>query len=223
MMKDFRRYPVTWLLLLVTVGVFLTMQVLYFGAATSGEALFRFGAMYGAYVEVYPSQLWRLITPIFIHIGWEHFLFNTMTAYFLGRLCEDLWGHYKYLVIYILSGVMGNIFAMCFNPNVLTAGASTSIFGLFSAIAIVGYFSSNPFLRQLGNNYRMLIVINLVFNLFTPSISIVGHLGGILGGVLCAIFVPTLLDKKLFHTWQVTLAIIAYLVIAVGMVLLFIL
>lgn len=68
--------PVTIFLLALTTLVFIAMQVIYFGNATSNQAIFNTGGMYGAYVSLFPSQLWRLVTPIFVHIGWEHFFFN---------------------------------------------------------------------------------------------------------------------------------------------------
>lgn len=55
---------------------------------------------------------------------------------------------------------------------------------------ILGYYSHSPLLNQLGRNYLALIVINLIFNLFTPSVGITGHLGGLVGGALAAIFWP---------------------------------
>ena len=202
--------PVTIFLLALTTLVFIAMQVIYFGNATSNQAIFNTGGMYGAYVSLFPSQLWRLVTPIFVHIGWEHFFFNTLTLYFVGQIAEQIWGHHKFLALYVLSGIVGNIFTLFFTPNVIAAGASTSLFGVFAAIMVAGYFGRNPYLKELGRNYQALIIVNLIFNLFTPSIGIAGHIGGLVGGVLCAIFLPTLVEKNMFKPWQRWLAAATY-------------
>lgn len=202
--------PVTIFLLALTTLVFIAMQVIYFGNATSNQAIFNTGGMYGAYVSLFPSQLWRLVTPIFIHIGWEHFFFNALTLYFVGQIAEQIWGHHKFLALYVLSGIVGNIFTLFFTPNVIAAGASTSLFGVFAAIMVAGYFGRNPYLKELGRNYQALIIVNLIFNLFTPSIGIAGHIGGLVGGVLCAIFLPTLVEKNMFKPWQRWLAAATY-------------
>lgn len=198
--------PVTIFLLALTTLVFIAMQVIYFGNATSNQAIFNTGGMYGAYVSLFPSQLWRLVTPIFVHIGWEHFFFNALTLYFVGQIAEQIWGHHKFLALYVLSGIVGNIFT----PNVIAAGASTSLFGVFAAIMVAGYFGRNPYLKELGRNYQALIIVNLIFNLFTPSIGIAGHIGGLVGGVLCTIFLPTLVEKNMFKPWQRWLAAATY-------------
>lgn len=202
--------PVTIFLLALTTLVFIAMQVIYFGNATSNQAIFNTGGMYGAYVSLFPSQLWRLVTPIFVHIGWEHFFFNALTLYFVGQIAEQIWGHHKFLALYVLSGIVGNIFTLFFTPNVIAAGASTSLFGVFAAIMVAGYFGINPYLKELGRNYQALIIVNLIFNLFTPSIGIAGHIGGLVGGVLCAIFLPTLVEKNMFKPWQRWLAAATY-------------
>lgn len=202
--------PVTIFVLALTTLVFIAMQVIYFGNATSNQAIFNTGGMYGAYVSLFPSQLWRLVTPIFVHIGWEHFFFNALTLYFVGQIAEQIWGHHKFLALYVLSGIVGNIFTLFFTPNVIAAGASTSLFGVFAAIMVAGYFGRNPYLKELGRNYQALIIVNLIFNLFTPSIGIAGHIGGLVGGVLCAIFLPTLVEKNMFKPWQRWLAAATY-------------
>ena len=202
--------PVTIFLLALTTLVFIAMQVIYFGNATSNQAIFNTGGMYGTYVSLFPSQLWRLVTPIFVHIGWEHFFFNALTLYFVGQIAEQIWGHHKFLDLYVLSGIVGNIFTLFFTPNVIAAGASTSLFGVFAAIMVAGYFGRNPYLKELGRNYQALIIVNLIFNLFTPSIGIAGHIGGLVGGVLCAIFLPTLVEKNMFKPWQRWLAAATY-------------
>ena len=202
--------PVTIFLLALTTLVFIAMQVIYFGNATSTQAIFNTGGRYGAYVSLFPSQLWRLVTPIFVHIGWERFFFNALTLYFVGQIAEQIWGHHKFLALYVLSGIVGNIFTLFFTPNVIAAGASTSLFGVFAAIMVAGYFGRNPYLKELGRNYQALIIVNLIFNLFTPSIGIAGHIGGLVGGVLCAIFLPTLVEKNMFIPWQRWLAAATY-------------
>ncbi len=213
MKNEIKRSPITIFLLVLTTLVFLAMQIIYFGNATSWQAILNFGGMYGAYVSLVPTQLWRLVTPIFVHIGWEHFFFNALMLYFVGQIAEQIWGHHKFLALYVLSGVVGNVFTLFFTPNVIAAGASTSLFGVFAAIMVVGYFGRNPFLKELGRNYQLLILINLLFNLFTPGVGIIGHIGGLVGGILCAIFLPTLVEKDMFKSWQRWLAAGAYIIL----------
>lgn len=219
MRNEIKRSPITIFLLALTTVVFLMMQVVYFGNATSGEAIFNFGGMYGAYVSLFPAQLWRLVTPIFVHIGWEHFFFNALTLYFVGQIAEQIWGHHKFLALYVLSGIVGNVFTLFFTPNVIAAGASTSLFGVFAAIMVVGYFGKNPYLKELGRNYQLLIVINLLFNFFTPSVGIAGHIGGLVGGIVCAIFLPTYVEKEMFKSWQRWLAVSGYVALNLVLIL----
>lgn len=202
-MKDaFRKNPVTMMLVIVTTAVFLVTQVLYFGQSTSSQAIFNVGGMYGEYVKLMPTQLWRLISPIFVHIGWEHYFFNILALYFVGQMAEQIWGARQFLTLYLLSGVMGNLFTLTFTPRVIAAGASTSLFGVFTAIALTGHFGRNPYLKQIGRSYQALIVLNLVFNLFTPDVSIAGHLGGLVGGALCAVFLRPAYDSNIFTKSQ---------------------
>jgi len=160
------------------------------------------GAMYGAFVQYSPLNLWRLVTPIFVHIGVEHFLFNMLALYFMGKMAEQIFGTPRFLGLYLLAGVMGNAFTLLFTPNVIAAGASTSLFGLHS-----------PLLNQLGRNYLALIVINLIFNLFTPSVGITGHLGGLVGGALAAIFLANKVESRLFSRGWRSTALLTYILL----------
>ena len=220
MMIELKKRPVTFGLLIITVLVFMAIQIFRFGNSTSSQTIFEFGGLYGYYVVFDPSQLWRLLTPIFVHIGWQHFLFNIFALYVVGQLAEQIWGSWRFLLLYLLSGIMGNIFTLLLTPDVVAAGASTSIFGVFAAITVVGYFGHNPYLKQLGQSYQALIVVNLIFNLFMPNVGIVGHIGGLVGGLLAAVFLPTVIEKQIFQTWQGLLAGGVYLILGLGMILL---
>lgn len=212
-MKDVfdTRYPITNGLLAVTTFVFLLIQVLRFGQTTAAYTIFEFGGMYGEIVRHDPTQLWRLVSPIFVHIGWEHFLFNSVTLLGLGYQLEGLFGPRRFFLLYLLSGIMGNAFVLFFTPGVIGAGASTSLFGLFAAIALLRKFSRSPYLRMLGQRYVVLLVFNLVLGLFNPAISMAGHIGGAVGGCLVVVFLPPLVEKDLFSGKQIFYSFIGYL------------
>ncbi|MER0123624.1 rhomboid family intramembrane serine protease [Streptococcus sp. ZJ93] len=213
-----RRYPVTNGLLLLTTVVFLAMQVLRFGQATTAQTIYDFGGMYGLIVKVDPTQLWRLISPIFVHIGWEHFLFNSMTLYVFGYQMEAIFGSKRFCLLYFLAGVMGNLFILFLMPTAIAAGASTSLFGLFGAMVVLRFHSRNPYLQLLGQRYIALLLLNLVLGLFNPEISLAGHVGGAVGGAIAAVFLPTISEPYLFTHRQRRMALGVYLLLVIGLV-----
>ena len=82
-------------------------------------------------------------SAIFVHIGWEHFIVNMIPLYFLGRQVEEIFGSKQVFFLYLLSGMMGNLFVFAFTPKVVAAGASTSLYGLFAAIIVLRYATRN--------------------------------------------------------------------------------
>jgi rhomboid protease GluP len=140
------------------------------------------------------GELWRLITPIFIHAGVLHLLVNMYSLYAIGPAVERFFGRARLLVVYLLSGVAGVILSLAFNPAP-SVGASGAIFGLLGALTAFllqhrGVFgpTATAQLRQIG----FLLVLNLVISL-TPGIDAWGHLGGLIAGAACAaLFGPRL-------------------------------
>lgn len=85
-----------------------------------------------------------------------------------------------------MSGVAGNLASFAMNQvGVLSAGASTSLFGMFGAFVILGFhFRNNPAITQMVRQFSLFIVLSLVFGGFDTSVDIWGHVGGVLGGLL---------------------------------------
>ncbi|VTS24788.1 rhomboid family intramembrane serine protease [Streptococcus pseudoporcinus] len=214
MTYQLKKSPVTCFFLVLTILVFLAMQYYYGQAARTPQAVFHFGGMFGLAVKATPSQIWRLLTPIFVHIGWQHFLLNTLTLFYIGQLAEKIWGSKNFFLLYLLSGVMGNLLTLQLSPGVVAAGASTSLFGIFAAIMVLGIFSENPQLRTFGKSYQTLIILNLVMNIFMPNVSLAGHLGGVLGGGLAAIFLSNQVAPLSVTKKQKLLAILVYGIIS---------
>ncbi|MGH1845744.1 rhomboid family intramembrane serine protease [Enterococcus gilvus] len=148
---------------------------------------------------VFQHQYWRFVTPMFIHFGLTHFALNGVVLYYMGQQCEAIFGHVRFAIVYLLSGVMGNFASFAFNqPTTLSGGASTAIFGLFGAFLVIGmHYRDNGAVQALTRQFALFILMNLVFGLFDSTIDIWGHLGGIIGGALTgwAVAVPHAQDR----------------------------
>lgn len=184
-----KKYPVTSSLLLLTTGVFLSMLLLRGFNYESVQTVYDFGGVLGYEIQVDPSQSWRLLAAMFVHVGLQHFVLNMVTLYFIGRIAEDLFGSKAFLALYLLSGLMGNLFVLVFSPIAVAAGASTALFGIFGAIASLRFIARSPYIHYLSQRYTSLILINILFS-FMPGISLAGHLGGLVGGGILAFVFP---------------------------------
>ena len=208
-----KKYPVTSSLLLLTAGVFLSMLLVRGFNYESVQTVYDFGGVLGAEIQVDPSQSWRLLAAMFVHIGLQHFVLNMVTLYFLGRIAEDLFGSKAFLVLYILSGLMGNLFVMTFSPEVVAAGASTALFGIFGAIASLRFIARSPYIQYLSQSYTSLILVNILFS-FMPGISLAGHLGGLVGGGILAFVFPVYGERdSVKKTWRLG-ALLLYIAVA---------
>jgi membrane associated rhomboid family serine protease len=122
---------------------------------------------------------YRLITAMFIHYGVIHLAMNMWALWVLGRQLEAALGRTRFLALYLLAGIGGNVAAYLFSPQGFSAGASTALFGLFAAYAIV--------VRRLGGSLAGILpvlAINLYITFAIPGISMAGHLGGLVTGAL---------------------------------------
>jgi membrane associated rhomboid family serine protease len=125
------------------------------------------------------GEYYRLFTAMFMHFGVLHLAMNMWALWILGRALEEIFGPVRFLALYLVCGLGGNVAAYVFQPAALSAGASTAIFGLFAVLFVA--------LRRLKLSTASvvpIIVINLVFTLSVPGISIAGHIGGLVTGAV---------------------------------------
>ncbi|WP_125761030.1 rhomboid family intramembrane serine protease [Companilactobacillus hulinensis] len=211
---------VTWFLLILTLGVFVAETIS--GGSENVNTLVLFGAKTNNLVQ--EGQWWRLITPMFVHIGVLHILMNGFTIYYVGQILEPMVGHVRFLVIYLISGVTGNLASFAFGSNnAISAGASTSLFGMFAAfLALAVIYKENRFLGELGKSFLGLIAINLLLDLTMSGIDIWGHLGGAVGGFLVGLAagLPGIKRPKLIFRVLalVIIAVISYYMYIKGMI-----
>jgi len=132
------------------------------------------------------GQLWRLVTPVFLHASLLHIGFNMYALFLYGRSVEARFGHGRFLLLYFLSGFAGNVLSFLLTPNP-SLGASTAIFGLLAAEAVFIIQNRGMIGRQADRalvNLFVIAAINLFIGFSTSGVDNFGHLGGLLGGVL---------------------------------------
>jgi len=168
----------TFVYLLQLAGQYLLNADLVATLGVKDDALIRAG------------ELWRLITPVFLHASILHIAFNMYALFIFGRGIEARYGHGRFLLLYFLSGYAGNVmsFLLTVSPSL---GASTAIFGLISAEGV--FIIQNR--KLLGNrvnrslmNLLYIAGVNLLIGFTTTGVDNWGHIGGLLGGFLFAWF-----------------------------------
>ncbi|MCB1178550.1 MAG: rhomboid family intramembrane serine protease, partial [Leptospiraceae bacterium] len=135
------------------------------------------------------GALWQPVTSMFIHGGFAHLLMNMLGLWSIGSLLERNLGGKNFLKLYLFSGLIGATFVILFQNSAMpTVGASGAITGLLGALAIL-YPETTLLLFIFPVKARtaaiLLGVVSFIFA-FDPSgqISHLGHLGGLIGGVL---------------------------------------
>jgi rhomboid protease GluP len=152
------------------------------GGSTNPKILVAFGAKVNELIV--QGQLWRLVTPIFLHIGIVHLAFNTYAIYGFGSQIERFFGTPRFVSLYLVSGIAGVVASFGFSSHP-SAGASSAVFGLLGTEAVFFFRYRNAFGRRGQQRlYNILIVIgyNLALTFVAPSIDVWGHLGGLAAG-----------------------------------------
>lgn len=143
---------------------------------------------------VYNKQLWRLVTPIFLHAGLLHLAMNMAIQLRLGVLLEYQWGMVPYLFIYFGSGVVGSVYSAIFNADAIGVGASGALLGVFGAwishMALHWSQGDDYTRRQRKFNLWMALfnVLIIIAFSFSPLIDWAAHLGGLGGGMLLGLW-----------------------------------
>ena len=132
-------------------------------------------------IGVDTGEYYRLVTSAFLHDGIFHLAFNMYALWILGQLLEAGFGRARFLSLFVVSTLGGAFGVLLLSPNSPTVGASGAVFGLMGAMVLVQ--------REIGGNLwrsplMTVLMLNLVFTLLVPRISIGGHFGGLIAGAV---------------------------------------
>ncbi|KJP89521.1 hypothetical protein AK88_00732 [Plasmodium fragile] len=155
--------------------------------APNVQVLMFLGATYGPAVK--QGEIWRLLCPVFLHANWWHLIINIVCMLNLGLVIESKYKKGNFLLLYFLSGVVGNVLTTICNPCQLAVGASTSGFGLIG-FSILEIFLAWSNLSRRAKNYYIfnvsVFVLFFFFVSFSPTVDFFGHIGGFLCGAFLA-------------------------------------
>ncbi|SDD58621.1 rhomboid protease GluP [Paenibacillus sp. UNCCL117] len=176
-------YPVNASLIAIQLLVWLAME--WYGSSRNNATLLEFGAMYGA-PDLQP-ELWRYVTAIFVHIGFEHLLFNSFAMYVFAAPLERLLGSGRYILLYVASGIAGNIVSAWLQSGpYIGAGASGAIYGVYGAYLFLSVFRKDLIDYQTKQTVRTIVIVGLVYSIIVPRVDLYAHAGGFAGGLLAS-------------------------------------
>ena len=210
-------FPITSLILMLMGGLFI-IEVLATRRFAQGDWELtlmmwidgRASAALGSMIPnlAFRGEVWRLVTPIFLHGMLPHLFMNAYVLWDIGRFCEAQLSSTKFFTIFILCGIGGSVgtTVSCWiqysglPPWYQSVGASGAIFGL---IGVVLVYSIKEKHRELRQGLIRWIVIMAVLSFFIPNIDHGGHIGGFVTGCLLGLTVKDYTTSTTAERWRI--------------------
>ncbi|MGH3064962.1 MAG: rhomboid family intramembrane serine protease [Gaiellaceae bacterium] len=187
---------VTFSLITLNIGVFLVQLLMGAALGTTDTGwIYEHGVLVssavdssGQVVGVAEGEWWRLLTATFLHGNLLHLGMNMLVLWIIGPPLEEYFGRGRYALVYLVSGLAGSAGALIVSGGAPTVGASGAIWGIMGAAVLLEARRIYVF----GGQAMGLVVFNLVITFLIPGISIGGHIGGLIGGGVCALVFASL-------------------------------
>jgi rhomboid protease GluP len=203
LLERIRSAPATTVFIALNVVVFLVAE--RFGSTQSGATLLTFGA--SERHHVWSGEWYRLVTPVFLHIGWLHLVWNAVMGFDWCASFEPAIGWRRFVPLYLLSGV-GGVAASVIGHAAISAGASGALFGVVGGILMLRYrllgnakaFARDPLVRSIAMSLALWVGVGFYALRAEPGrggslfrMDHFAHLGGFLVG---AAFVAVVSEHK---------------------------
>ncbi len=174
-----RLYPVVTLIVAVHLVLFLAMQLPIFPKNLILETL----ASVNILIE--NGEYWRLVTPIFLHVGFTHLLFNSFSLVLFGPSLERALGKISFLLVYLACGIAANIATYVLKPPYYThIGASGAIFGLFGIYLAVLLLKKESMPQHGRQIILPIVAIGVIMTFFQANVNVTAHIFGLIAGLL---------------------------------------
>lgn len=179
--KEFMQlYPIISTIIIINFALFIIIDLL---PLPFGDMLFQWGAGHNESISLY-GEYWRILTPIFLHGGFMHTLFNSFALVLFGPALEIMLGKAMFTLAYLLTGIIGNIGTYLMEPMspIPHIGASGAIYGLFGLYIFMVFFRKELIDPGSAQIIKTIFVLGLIMTFIRPGINIYAHIFGFIGG-----------------------------------------
>jgi membrane associated rhomboid family serine protease len=171
------------------------------------------GAIWGE--AIVAGQWWRLMSNAFVHLGLLHLFMNMLSLYWIGPAVEQMWGGWRYLLLYLTSALGGSCAMVLATPDALGAGASGAIWGVMTSMGAWILLNRRSLRADVASivlrRLLTVLVLNVLISL-SPGISAAAHFGG--GAVGVIVSLPLNWTRRARGVWR-GLAVLAVLAVPV--------
>lgn len=176
---------------LVAANVIIFLYLSLGGKTEDIGYMLEHGAMYVPYVKE-SGEYYRLLTSIFLHFGFWHLFNNMIMLLMIGWNLEQEMGSLRFLITYLVSGLGGNLLSgildIRFQDYAVSAGASGAIFGITGALFYVVVKNHGRLGNISGKGMLLMLAISLYFGFSSTGVDNAAHVGGLIFGILCGLF-----------------------------------
>lgn len=176
----------TFALVIICVAIFFVLHLL--DIVTRDEIVS--GILTGAFYKmnvISAYEYWRLLTAGFVHIDMWHLLMNMMALMSMGPFIESKMKRSQYIIVVLVSIIIGNLFVLIGDANTVTVGISGALYGLMGVYSVI-LFSEGAYKNpRVLSNFISTMMINMLISLL-PNVSFLGHMGGFISGIVLGIW-----------------------------------
>ena len=176
---------------IVTINVLVVVILRIIGNTEDAQFMLAHGACFAPLVE--EGEVYRLFTAMFLHFGVEHLIGNMLLLIFLGDTLERVVGPVRYMIIYLLGGLCGNVIS-CYiairqKNYMVSAGASGALFAVIGALVYFVLRKKGDVEEISGKGLLMMAGLSIAQGFTASGVDGYAHIGGFLCGMLLSFFV----------------------------------
>ena len=200
-MEEIKKEPVTALFILLNILIFLAVD--FTGGSENTVHMIECGAAYPPLI-LENGEIYRLFTCMFLHLGISHLANNMLVLFVLGQRLEPVVGKIKFILIYLLGGLGGNVISLLAdvkkNEYAVSAGASGAVFAVMGAMIYVVIWSHGQLQDISTRQILIMAAFSLYFGFTSTGVDNAAHVGGMIMGFLLAVLLyhPSS-QKKLYN------------------------
>lgn len=186
-------------ILLIAINVIVFFALSFFGMTEDAEYMLEHGAMYVPYM-LEGEGYYRLFTSMFLHFGIDHLANNMVMLGAIGWNLEYEIGKIKFLIIYLGSGLAGNILSafgdLMTGEYAVSAGASGAVFGIIGALLYVVIRNKGQIGTISGRGLVFMVILSLYYGFTSSGVDNLAHIGGLIAGFILGVLLYWKRNRK---------------------------